>query len=118
VTFGSLRIVPLLFLVHPLPCVYGFVPANNLQSVVPIHPPIRIPDIIPNTSRDRKGRRRLIATRPIMAKLTEEEEVTAKVTNVELVDAEDAPVNEGWLLTLCLPLWLVYVSNQWSRSSI
>jgi hypothetical protein len=53
-----------------------------------------------------------------MAKLTEEEEVTAKVTNVELVDAEDAPVNEGWLLTLCLPLWLVYVSNQWSRSSI
>lgn len=24
----------------------------------------------------------------------------------------------GWLLTLCLPLWLVYVSNQWSRSSI
>jgi len=24
----------------------------------------------------------------------------------------------GWLLTLCLPLWLVYVSNQWSRSSL
>ena len=23
-----------------------------------------------------------------------------------------------WLLTLCLPLWLVYVSNQWSRASI
>ena len=26
--------------------------------------------------------------------------------------------NTAWLLTLCLPLWLVYVSNQWSRASI
>lgn len=24
----------------------------------------------------------------------------------------------GWLLSLCLPLWAVYVSNQWSRASI
>lgn len=32
-------------------------------------------------------------------------------------DSEDAPA-QVWLGTLVLPLWLVYVSNQWSRSSI
>jgi MFS family permease len=26
--------------------------------------------------------------------------------------------SSSWLLSLCLPLWLVYVSNQWSRFSI
>ena len=26
--------------------------------------------------------------------------------------------NNNWLFSLCIPLWLVYVSNQWSRSSI
>ena len=26
--------------------------------------------------------------------------------------------NNSWVLFLCLPLWLVYISNQWSRSSI
>jgi len=28
------------------------------------------------------------------------------------------PGEEKWLLGLCFPLWLAYVSNQWSRSSI
>ena len=38
---------------------------------------------------------------------------------------DDSPQRENnsnqqpwWFLTLCLPLWLVYISNQWSRSSI
>jgi MFS family permease len=31
---------------------------------------------------------------------------------------EHAEQTFSWLWTLCLPLWLVYVSNQWSRSSI
>ena len=32
----------------------------------------------------------------------------------------DEPTDQSfsWLWTLCLPLWLVYISNQWSRSSI
>ena len=32
-------------------------------------------------------------------------------------DIEQQP-EEKWLLTLVIPLWLVYISNQWSRSSI
>ena len=32
-------------------------------------------------------------------------------------DVDDKPAS-AWLGTLVLPLWLVYVSNQWSRSSI
>lgn len=38
------------------------------------------------------------------------------------VDSSTSPNNSGndlaWFFTLCLPLWLVYISNQWSRSSI
>lgn len=33
-------------------------------------------------------------------------------------DDEDASKSSNWQLGLCLPLWLAYVSNQWSRSSI
>lgn len=32
--------------------------------------------------------------------------------------SSEEPENWMWLLTLVLPLWVVYVSNQWSRSSI
>ena len=31
---------------------------------------------------------------------------------------EDSKDDSKWLLGLCFPLWLAYVSNQWSRSSI
>jgi MFS family permease len=31
---------------------------------------------------------------------------------------DDQSSNNNWLFGLCLPLWLAYVSNQWSRSSI
>eukprot|EP00545_Synedropsis_sp_CCMP1620_P008257 CAMPEP_0119022966 /NCGR_PEP_ID=MMETSP1176-20130426/29111_1 /TAXON_ID=265551 /ORGANISM="Synedropsis recta cf, Strain CCMP1620" /LENGTH=207 /DNA_ID=CAMNT_0006977939 /DNA_START=21 /DNA_END=641 /DNA_ORIENTATION=- len=31
---------------------------------------------------------------------------------------EDPQNSNNWLFGLCLPLWLAYVSNQWSRSSI
>ena len=31
---------------------------------------------------------------------------------------ESSSSNSSWLWTLVLPLWLVYISNQWSRSSI
>lgn len=30
----------------------------------------------------------------------------------------DSNNNNNWLLSLCIPLWLVYISNQWSRSSL
>jgi len=30
----------------------------------------------------------------------------------------DKASDSSWLYLLCLPLWLVYISNQWSRSSI
>lgn len=33
-------------------------------------------------------------------------------------DNESLEQPTSWLATLCLPLWIVYVSNQWSRSSI
>jgi len=31
---------------------------------------------------------------------------------------EDEMSNAAWILGLVLPLWLVYISNQWSRSSL
>lgn len=33
-------------------------------------------------------------------------------------EAEGGEESNNWLFGLCLPLWLAYVSNQWSRSSI
>jgi predicted MFS family arabinose efflux permease len=39
----------------------------------------------------------------------------SKEEAVELTSSSSSP---AWLLTLCLPLWLVYISNQWSRSSL
>ena len=39
-------------------------------------------------------------------------------TTTDKDDDEDDITSSAWLWRLCLPLWLVYVSNQWSRSSL
>lgn len=50
--------------------------------------------------------------------------VQAKSSSSSKDNEDDSPQRGGnsnqpwWFLTLCLPLWLVYISNQWSRSSI
>jgi predicted MFS family arabinose efflux permease len=31
---------------------------------------------------------------------------------------KEPTIKSNWILSLCVPLWLAYVSNQWSRSSI
>lgn len=36
----------------------------------------------------------------------------------ESKDTSSASSSTTWLLSLCFPLWLVYISNQWSRFSI
>lgn len=48
-------------------------------------------------------------------------QLSAKSNTDETISTGDKNENENnlpWLVSLCLPLWLVYVSNQWSRSSI
>lgn len=44
-------------------------------------------------------------------------ETTTAINAKSANDSDDKP-SSAWLGTLVLPLWLVYVSNQWSRSSI
>ena len=44
------------------------------------------------------------------------------LASLRVIPAESVSLNQkqtiGWFFTLVLPLWLVYISNQWSRSSI
>ena len=101
-------------------CVIGAIfLAKCAQSFVPLHVESRPTNLL---SQQRAARsHRPPNTRSTAAKLNMVRQKQQKTFLQVSGSSENEKLpsdNAAWLLTLCLPLWLVYVSNQWSRASI
>ena len=89
------------------------------QSFVPLHVESRPTHPLSRRQQARKHHRPI--NKRATSKLQEmSRQDQSRLQANESLENENPPSNDNltWLLTLCLPLWLVYVSNQWSRASI
>lgn len=96
--------------------------AQRVQSFIPLHV-----TSLPRTLRQERCCRSLntpsttgTSRTTVQLNMTQlqKEKTKTKPKVQDSSEKDEPPSDVAWLLTLCLPLWLVYVSNQWSRASI